>query len=169
MPGGSVVQIAMVAVKGPKKVIFPKGAKKTGLPFSPGILGDCSLGMIDLRDVADSAAAVLSSDDHLGKTYTLSGPNSITYAQIATEMSSLLGRTITYADVPSETMREGMIGTGMDEWTADVYCGAFEIFKDGFADFVTDDVETLLGRPARTFSEFASDFAEVFGSKPGTA
>ena len=43
LPGGSVVQIAMVAVKGPKKVIFPKGAKKTGLPFSPGILAGDTL------------------------------------------------------------------------------------------------------------------------------
>ena len=43
LPGGSNVQIAMVAFKGHKKVIYPKGAKKSGLPFSPGILAGDTL------------------------------------------------------------------------------------------------------------------------------
>ncbi len=43
LPGESPVQIAMVAFKGPTKVIFPRGAKPSGLPFSPGILAGDTL------------------------------------------------------------------------------------------------------------------------------
>ena len=132
-------------------------------------LGARRLGMIDLRDLAEAAAAVLNSDDHLGKTYTLTGPASISFADIAAEMSNLLGRKISYVDVANEAAREGLIGMGFDDWTADVYCGAFEEFSNGLADFVTSDVETLIGKPPRSFSEFASDFAEVFGGNPVTA
>ena len=43
LPDGSMVQIAMVAVKGPKRVIFPEGAGESNLPFSPGILAGDTL------------------------------------------------------------------------------------------------------------------------------
>ncbi len=124
---------------------------------------DGKVGMIDVRDVADVAVKVLTEDGHEGKTYTLTGPASISFHDVAAALSKALGKQVNYVDVPLEAAQQGMISMGLPEWVANAFGKYFEVFSEGYGDFTTPDVEEITGHPARSYETFARDFAQVFG------
>lgn len=67
--------------------------------------GDASVSVIDVRDIAMVAAAVLTEPHHGGRTYDPTGPDALTHAEMAAHLSDAIGRRITFVDVPSEAMR----------------------------------------------------------------
>ena len=73
-----------------------------------------------------------------------------------------LGRTITYRELTFEENKGAMIRAGVPEPVAQQNAQAFSLTADGDAAWVTDDVPALLGRPARSFAEFAADHAAAF-------
>ncbi len=123
---------------------------------------DGKIGMIDVRDIVDVAAKVLTEDGHQGKTYGLTGPASISFHDVAAGLSKALGKEVKYVDVPLEAGREAMIGMGLSEWFADAMTEYFRAFSEGLGDFTTSDVQELTGHPARSFETFARDFAQAF-------
>ena len=74
--------------------------------------------MIDMRDVVDTAAKILTTAGHEGKTYALTGPASISIHDVASGLSNALGKEVKYVNVPLEAARASMIGMGMTEWLA---------------------------------------------------
>lgn len=134
------------------------------MPFKNG-----RLGMIDIRDIGAVAAKVLTSDGHQGKTYTLTGPASISFHDVAAGLSKALGKEVNYRDVPLEAGREAMLGMGLPEWTADAYSEYFKVYSEDWGDFTTNDVEEITGKPARSYETFARDFAQTFGGKSARA
>ena len=68
-----------------------------------GAMGDGKVGVIDIRDIADVAAAVLTSDGHEGRTYILTGPEAFSMGELAAKLSSVLGKEVRYVNV-SEPM-----------------------------------------------------------------
>jgi uncharacterized protein YbjT (DUF2867 family) len=125
--------------------------------------GDGKLGMIDVRDIVDSAVAVLTGNGHEGKSYILTGPEAISFHDVAATFSKVLGKEVKYVSVPHEASLESMVGMGFPEWIAKGYGELMEGFSEGFADRATDNVATLTGHPARSFEQFARDYAQVFG------
>jgi uncharacterized protein YbjT (DUF2867 family) len=125
-------------------------------------MGDGKLGMIDLRDVADAALAVLTGSGHEGKSYILTGPQAISFHDVAATFSKVLGKDVKYVKVPQEAGVQSMIGMGFPEWIAKGYGELDEGFSENFASRVTDNVETLTGHPARSFEQYARDFAQIF-------
>jgi uncharacterized protein YbjT (DUF2867 family) len=134
------------------------------MPFKEG-----RLGMIDIRDIGAVAAKVLTSGGHQGKTYTLTGPASISFHDVAAGLSKALGKEVNYMDVPLEAGREAMLGMGLPQWTADAYVEYFKAYSEGWGDFTTNDVEEITGKPARCYETFARDFAWAFGGQPARA
>jgi len=125
--------------------------------------GQGRIGMIDARDVAAVAAGIAASPvPHAGKTYWLTGPELISYSDVAAVLSTLLGRPITYRELSFGQDKDAMIRAGVPEPIAEMNAQAFSMIADGDAAWVTDDVPTLLGRPARSFGDFASDYAAAF-------
>jgi uncharacterized protein YbjT (DUF2867 family) len=127
---------------------------------------ESKLGMIDVRDIVDVAAKVLTEAGHEGKTYGLTGPASISYQDIAAGLSKALGKEVKYVDVPLEAAREGMLGMGLSEWFADAMTEYNKVFSEGFGDFMTNDVKEITGHPARSYETFAHDFSQAFASAP---
>ena len=125
---------------------------------------DGKLGMIDVRDIADVAAKVLTEAGHEGKTYGLTGPASISYHDIAAGLSKAFGKEVKYVDVPPEAAREAMVGMGLPQWFADAMTEYNKAFSEGFGDFTTNDVEEITGHPARSYETFARDFSQAFAS-----
>jgi len=58
----------------------------------------------------------LTQDGHDGRTYTLTGPDAVTYEQVAEALSAAIGRPVEYVDVPDPAAREGMVRAGIPEW-----------------------------------------------------
>jgi uncharacterized protein YbjT (DUF2867 family) len=121
-------------------------------------------GMVDARDVAAVAAEIaVTPAAHAGKTYWLSGPQSISNDDVAAVLSMLLGRTITYRELSFEENKDAMIRAGVPEQIAHMNAQALSLTAEGDAEWVTQDVPTLLGRPApRSFEQFAADYAASF-------
>ena len=119
-------------------------------------------GMIDVRDVVDVAAKVLTEAGHEGKIYDLTGPESISAQDMAGALSKALGKEVKYVDVPLEAAREAMLGMGMSEWLADANNEYFKALSEGLGDFTTNEVEEITGHPARSYETFARDFSQAF-------
>ena len=126
---------------------------------------DGKLGMIDVRDIADAAFAVITGKDHEGKEYILTGPEAISFNDVAKIFSNVLDTEIKYVSVPGEAALQSMVGMGLPEWIAKGYVELSEGFSENFANSTTRNVEILTGHPSRSFEQFASDFARVFDNK----
>jgi uncharacterized protein YbjT (DUF2867 family) len=120
-------------------------------------------GLVDARDVAAVAAEIAASPAaHAGQTYWLTGPGLISNYDVAAVLSKLLGRTITYRELTVEENTETMIRAGVPEQIAQMNTQAFSLAAGGDAEWLTEDVPSLLGRPARSFQHFANDYATAF-------
>ena len=140
--------------------LAPAIAKTSGFGSSAG---QGRTGMVDARDVAAVAAGIAASPaPHAGKTYWLTGPALISYYDVAAVLSRLLGRTITYRELTFDQDKDAMISAGVPGPVAEMNAQAASLTADGDAAWVTDDVPSLLGRPARSFGEFATDYATAF-------
>ena len=140
--------------------LAPAIAKTSGFGSSAG---QGRIGMVDARDVGAVAAGIAASPaPHAGKTYWLTGPELISYSNVAAVLSKLLGRPITYRELSFEDDKDAMIRAGVPQPIAEMNAQAFSMIADGDAEWVTEDVPTLLSRPARSFEQFASDYAAAF-------
>ncbi|QFU88480.1 NAD(P)H-binding protein [Amycolatopsis sp. YIM 10] len=127
-------------------------------------MASARLGMIDARDIAESAASVLLDDPdrHHGKAYTLTGPRSLTFDEVAAELEKVLGRSVAHLPVSDDVKRETLLGYGVPAWIADMLEEYARAYASGWGDFTTDAVAGLLGRPPRDFADFARDHAAAF-------
>jgi uncharacterized protein YbjT (DUF2867 family) len=125
--------------------------------------GEGRIGLIDTRDVADVAAQIaVSPAAHAKKTYWPTGPERLSYSDAAAVLSKVLGRQIALHPLTFEEDKQAMINAGIPETVAEMNAQALSLFAQGDSDWVTDDVPSLLSRPARTFEQFAADHAAAF-------
>jgi uncharacterized protein YbjT (DUF2867 family) len=124
--------------------------------------GEARISAVDVRDLADVAAAALTSSQHDNKSYSLTGPEALTFAEMAKHLSAALGRTIAFVDVPPQAMREALAGLGFPPWQADGLLEEFAMYRRGEAAGVESGVAKALNRSPRSFAEFARDYAPVF-------
>lgn len=136
--------------------------KHMGTLFAPA--GDAKVTLIDPRDVAAVAAVLLTEDGHEGRTYPLTGPEPVTYHEVAAQLSAGIGRPVGYVDVPDPAARDGMIQSGMPEWLADQVVILWGQLRRGAAATTTDVVRVLTGHEPRTVAEFVRDHAAAFRS-----
>jgi uncharacterized protein YbjT (DUF2867 family) len=125
--------------------------------------GDGRIGLIDTRDVADFAAQIaVSPGPHAQKTYWPTGPERLSYADAAAVLSRVLDRPITFHPLTLDEEKQAMVNAGVPETVAEMNAQALSLFAQGDSDWVTEDVPLILGRPARTFEQFATDHAAAF-------
>ena len=122
------------------------------------------IAMVDARDVAAVAVAALTSDDHVGKTYTITGPAALSFQEVAQKLAAATARAVTYQDVPLAAVQQEMVATGLPEWLVDVRMEFATALRDGYAAAVTDTVQAVTGQPARTFDAFVREHAALFRS-----
>ncbi len=132
-------------------------------------LNDKGQSMVDVRDIADVAVKVLTGSGHEGKTYVVTGPQALTGQDIANTLSTVLGRTITYVNVPPAAVEDSLRKSGAPEWNAREVAKLMAWFGTGQAAQVTDTVQKLTGHAPRTFEQFVRDHAAAFGAAPVTA
>jgi len=120
--------------------------------------GQGRIGMVDARDVAAAAATIASSPaEHAGRTYRLSGPESLSYDDVADRLTEILGRTITHRRITTEEQEAAMVELGLPAPVAHANAQALELFAQGDSDWTSPDVELITGRAATSFARFASD------------
>lgn len=149
----------------------PNGFMQNTLMFAPTVraqgafyapFGDARVSYVDARDVAAVAAAALTGEGHEGMAYDITGPESLSYPDVARGLYEALGREVSYVEVPVEAARAAMTGAGMSEWLADALVELFGFYRSGGAERVTDSVRETTGRAPIPFAQFARDYAEAF-------
>jgi uncharacterized protein YbjT (DUF2867 family) len=128
--------------------------------------GSAPLAFIDVRDIAAVIAKVLTTEGHPGATYTLTGSEALTYAQVAERISGAVGHAVAYVDITPEQSRQAMLGMGMPEWQIEALLQLQAFYTEGPGTIVTGDVRKVLGRDPILFDHFVNDFAESFGAVP---
>jgi len=122
-------------------------------------MGDGKLGMIDVRDIADCCASLLLGSGHEGKIYTPTGPDTISFHDIADTISKGIGKPVTYVPISIEAVGEAIRNAGWGEWGANVMMDYSRAYAEGWGEFTNDDVEIITGKKSRSFQQF---YDEVF-------
>jgi uncharacterized protein YbjT (DUF2867 family) len=125
--------------------------------------GQARISMVDARDVAAVAALALTEPGHAGAHYDVTGPEALSYADVAAKLTSAMERKITYVDAPDDAVRQGLLGARLNEWLVNALVGLYQDYRrsgtDGYAAQVTDTVERLTGRPARSLDGLLGEIA----------
>jgi uncharacterized protein YbjT (DUF2867 family) len=129
------------------------------LPFGTG-----KTSPVAAQDVAEVIATILSDPiPHVGKTYELTGPRSQDIASIAAEYSVVLGRKITYVDVPLEPWRDSDLRSlKLPEHVFHHLLTMARLHAANRYDRATHDIETITGRPATSIRDFVAKRADLF-------
>jgi uncharacterized protein YbjT (DUF2867 family) len=115
--------------------------------------GGASVAWIDARDIAAVAERALLDEGHGERIYELTGPEAITLPRTAEVLSHALGRPVRHVEITiADAVADMPEGFERDEfeWT-------FQRLHDGVFSEVTDAVEQVTGRPARTLARFLAD------------
>lgn len=123
---------------------------------------------VDARDVGGAAAEVLTAPGHLGKAYTLSGEQSLTYSDVAQIMSSVLGRPIRYTRPTERDYLAGLAAAGSPADYVAVQKMIFRVVRLNVSAVPNHAVHRLTGAPATTFAQFVHDYRAAWQS-PGEA
>jgi uncharacterized protein YbjT (DUF2867 family) len=127
-----------------------------------GCQGDGPVSVIDIRDIAAVAVKALTEDGHVGKGYTLTGPEALSNGDIARILSEALGREIKYVDLPEEQFRQALMSAGVPQSSADALIDLQRWYRGGKAAIVTRDVEQVTGRKPINFAQFVHDYKTAF-------
>jgi NAD(P)H dehydrogenase (quinone) len=115
-----------------------------------GMVGSAGAGKVSVAlrsDLAEAAAAVLTSEGHGGKVYELGG-DAVTLPELAEVISEVTGATVTYTDVPVETFAGILVGAGLPEGVAAIFADVDRAISQGELEVDPTDLAALLGRPA---------------------
>jgi uncharacterized protein YbjT (DUF2867 family) len=135
---------------------------KTGAFHLPA--GDGRIGMVDVRDVATVALKALTEKGHDGKTYDITGPESLSYHEVASKLSQALGKTVKYVATDPKTSRKEMLERGMPAAWVEALLELFAFCAGNGGDVTTPVVSDLARKQPFTFDEFARDFAPALAT-----
>ncbi|TLS46598.1 SDR family oxidoreductase [Streptomyces montanus] len=105
-------------------------------------------------DIADAASAILTRPaDHVGNTYDLTGPESVTLDEAAAILSEVLGRTVTYQPETVEEAYASRASYGAPRWQLDAWVSTYTAIAAGQLDGISDAVPRLTGHPATPLAD----------------
>jgi uncharacterized protein YbjT (DUF2867 family) len=118
---------------------------------------------IDEDDLAEVAAVALRTDTLLGRRVELTGPASLTQAEMVGIIGSALRRDLRVEQVPRAGAEQHLAGTGLPPAFIRALLDMQERYSAGTA-VVSDEVAKILGRPARSFAEWVAANVAAFGA-----
>ncbi len=120
-------------------------------------MGDGRMGMIDTHDIAACAVACTLSDQWDGEVFELTGPETVSYFDVADLLSELSGGQLAYQPVSPEDIYAMIEGAGWGDWMAALARDYGQAYASGWGDFTTNNVEKITGSPPRSIRAFATE------------
>ncbi|MBL8199752.1 MAG: SDR family oxidoreductase [Chromatiales bacterium] len=133
-----------------------KANRKFSLP-----MGNGTTGMADVRDIAAVCVEVLTGNGHAGKSYEITGPEVLTFHQVAERFSAVLGAKVEYVPMPTDQFRERMKNV-LEPWHLNAVCELFREIAEIGLDHTTDTFRKLMGREPRSVTQFIQDHVALF-------
>ena len=134
--------------------------KEQGKIFLP--MGEGKTVMADTRDIGAVVAAVMTGTGHEGKSYEITGPEVLSFADAAARFSKVLGRKIDYVHVPMPAYRQTLSRFLTNPWHLNAVCELFQEIADGHVLRTTDTVQKLTGKPPTSLEQFIRDHQTIF-------
>jgi uncharacterized protein YbjT (DUF2867 family) len=126
--------------------------------------GDTREAHVDARDIARVAAHALTRDGHEGKAYDLCGPEALTYADVAHELSAVTGKPIAYIPIAEDEFETAMRAAAAPSEHVNALLELFRFHKAGRAAVRSTAIKDVTGREPISFDEFARDHASWWKS-----
>lgn len=128
-----------------------------------GPVMDAAWSIVDVRDIAAVAVAALTDPaPYGGRRITVTGPEPRTPRDRVAALAEILGVELAVVEVSIDGVKEQLRGYGLGDWTVDALGELFALYSSGAAADVSPDAEAVLGRPPRSWEEFAADHAAAF-------
>jgi len=136
--------------------------KDQGKIFLP--MGEGKTGMIDTTDVGKVLAKVLSEDGHKSMNHEITGPEILSFNEVAEIFSKGLDKQVDYVDVPLAAYKETLGQFLTNQWHLDAVIDLFKGIADGGIEEKTDTYSELMGESPKSLSEFISENSFIFKS-----
>jgi uncharacterized protein YbjT (DUF2867 family) len=155
-------------------VLRPQLYMQNFLRFGPSVaaegrfaapMGDRRFALVDVRDVARVAAAVLIEEARAGAAYVVSGPEALSYGDAAETIGAAIGKEVAYEPAEPGAFRDHLIAErGLPRWRADDLAFIASAYGEGEGELVTDVVRSVCGSEPRSFADFVKDHANHFAA-----
>lgn len=121
---------------------------------------------VDAADIAAVAAeTMLDPVAHAGATYSLTGPQALTFGDVADTIAAVSGRPVAYRDIDQETWIDGALAAGIPADYAVMMRWLTGAIITGNGSTPSSDIEKVTGRSAVTFRAFAERDAHAWASE----
>jgi uncharacterized protein YbjT (DUF2867 family) len=142
--------------------ILPRFADDTGVIRGPAGAG--RVAAVSQRDVGAVVAHVLLDPrEHMGRSYDLTGPEALTFDDVAAILTHMTGRRYSFVDETIDEARASRAHFGAPDWQVDAWISTYTAIRDGELQHVSGDVSRLLNRPATSFDEAIAEQASATG------
>jgi uncharacterized protein YbjT (DUF2867 family) len=141
--------------------------QEQGVFYRPGLSDNVNyrISHVDARDIGVAAAAVLTQDPvkHNGKIYNITGPESLTFEEVAAIISKKLGKNVQVVHVDDRSLYQLMIQYTPD-WLASLYVEMYQSMRMSSAphSIISDDYQILTNKKPTTVEQFFEDHKHVF-------
>ena len=127
-------------------------------------MGEGKAGMIHTKDVGTVIAKVLSEDGHEGQNYEVTGPEILSFHDVAEIFSKVLGKKVDYINVPIDEYKKTLSQFLTNQWYLDSVIDLFKDIAEGGIEDKTDTFEDLIGKSPCSLEQFIQEYSFVFNA-----
>jgi uncharacterized protein YbjT (DUF2867 family) len=132
-----------------------------------GPAGDGRVAVVAQDDIADVIVAVLDEPDpHAGETYDLTGPEALSFQQVAQVVTEVTGRHTTYVPETLDEAHASRASYGAPGWQVEAWVSTYTAVAKGELERVDDAVPTLTGHPATSLRRVLEHQPAASGQDP---
>ena len=133
--------------------------------------GAARVALVAARDVADVASAVLTGEAEVddGEVLVLTGPEALSFADVADRISTVFARVVEYDPVTAEVARSALRDGGLSSWQVDGRLELYEWMRNDAMDGVTEDIRKATGHEPRALEDWLSEARAAFLRPEGTS
>jgi uncharacterized protein YbjT (DUF2867 family) len=123
---------------------------------------DGRIAFIHLDDIADVATVALTGDQHAGRAFCITGPQTLSYGEMVAKIGAAIGKPLVFEAISDAEERRRWSARGESPESIDYHLSIFSAIRAGRLAVVTDGVERIRGRPATSFDQWVRENASAF-------
>lgn len=134
---------------------------RDGVILAPSEKGKTSY--VDIRNVGEASAVVLANPTaHTGKTYSITGSETLTHSQMADIFSQQLSKQVVHISPSVEEYKKTLAGFNVPVFLYEFLAVLYNTIAQGQWEEVSNDYTLLTGKNTTTFTDFVKENREVF-------
>jgi uncharacterized protein YbjT (DUF2867 family) len=128
--------------------------------------GHGRIAFIHSDDIADVATEVLTTPEYEGQALTITGPKTLSYAEMTAKIGAGLERALAYQVISDEEARQQQVALGAEAAMVEARLSIFRAIRTGRLAQITNGVERVLCRRPMDFDRWVEQHVEAFRNAP---